>query len=103
MGETDVSGKQIREDRPLPGRTPGEQHSTQSENTMLKNRIYTAFAFAGLLSFAACAGEDDAAVIEEPVVEEPAPIVEPVPAVTDTAAMPMTDTAAMPMADTAAH
>ncbi len=81
---------------------PGEHHSTELENTMLKNRIFTAFAFAGLLGFAACAGEEEVPVIEEPVVEEPAPIVEPAPMMTDTAAMPM-DTAGMPMmADTAA-
>lgn len=58
---------------------------------MIKNRIFSAFAFAGLLGFTACAAEEEAPVIEEPVVEEPAPIVEPAPApmMTDTAAMPM--------------
>ena len=54
---------------------------------MLKNRIFTAFAFAGLLGFAACAPEEEAPIVEEPVVEEPAPMTEPVPAPmgTDTA------------------
>lgn len=71
---------------------------------MLKNRIFAAFAFAGFLGLAACAAEEEAPIIEEPVVEEPAPIVEPAPApmTTDTAAMPM-DTAGMPAADTAAQ
>lgn len=58
---------------------------------MLKNRIFTALAFAGLVGFAACADEPE--VVEEPVLEEP--IVEPAPVepiVTDTVLMPV-DTA----------
>lgn len=60
---------------------------------MLKNRFLVAFAFAGLLGFAACADEPE--VVEEPVVEEPIvePITEPAPVTTDTALMPL-DTAA---------
>ena len=58
---------------------------------MLKNRIFTALAFAGLVGFTACADEPE--VVEEPVVEEPImePATEPVePIVTDTM---MADTA----------
>lgn len=60
---------------------------------MLKNRIFTAFAFAGLLGFAACADEPE--VVEEPVVEEPIvePITDPAPVTTDTAFLQ--DTAAV--------
>lgn len=69
---------------------------------MLKNRIFTALAFAGFVGLTACGGEEETN-IEQPVVEEAAPAMEPAPApmTTDTAAMPMgTDTAAT---DTAAH
>lgn len=67
---------------------------------MLKNRFMMGFAFVGLLGLTACAAEDEAEIVEEPVIEEPAvaPIVEPAPVIVDTAAMPM-DTA---MADTMA-
>lgn len=60
---------------------------------MLKNRIFTALAFAGLVGFTACADEPE--VVEEPVVEEPImePATEPAPMTTDTALMPI-DTAA---------
>ncbi len=56
---------------------------------MIKNRIATAFAFVGLIGLAACGTDRDTDVIvEQPVVEEPAPVVtEPIqPVVTDTAA-----------------
>jgi len=56
---------------------------------MMKNRFATAFAFVGLLGLAACGNDRDADVIvEQPVVEEPAPVMtEPAqPVVTDTAA-----------------
>lgn len=55
---------------------------------MIKNRIATAFAFVGLLGLAACGERDADVVVEQPVVEEPAPVVtEPTyePIVTDTA------------------
>lgn len=60
---------------------------------MMKNRFLAAFAFAGLLGFAACA-EDEPDVIEEPVVEEPVvePITEPAPVTTDTALLPLDTT-----------
>jgi hypothetical protein len=60
---------------------------------MLKNRFFVAFAFAGLLGFAACA-DDEPEVIEEPVVEEPVvePMTEPAPITTDTALMPLDTT-----------
>lgn len=85
------------------------QSTFNQEIHMFKNRIFTAFAFTGLLGLTACGGaETDTQVIEEPApFEEPAPMAEPMtepmtdPMMTDTAAMPMTDTAAMPMPDTA--
>jgi predicted small lipoprotein YifL len=57
---------------------------------MMKNRLATAFAFAALFGLAACGTDRDTDVIvEQPVVEEPAPVVtEPMyeqPVVTDTA------------------
>ena len=70
---------------------------------MIKNRIFTAFAFVGLLGLTACGGAEEAEM-EQPVLEEQAPVMEPapMPMTTDTAAMPMgTDTGAV-MADTAA-
>jgi hypothetical protein len=52
---------------------------------MIKNRIATAFAFVGLLGLAACGTDDSADVIvEQPVVEQPAPVVTEQPIVTDT-------------------
>jgi hypothetical protein len=61
---------------------------------MIKNRIATAFAFVGLLGLAACGTDDDADVIvEEPVVEQPAPVVTEQPVVTDT--MMYSDTVAV--------
>lgn len=56
---------------------------------MMKNRLATAFAFVALMGLAACGTDEDAdVVVEQPVVEEPAPVVtEPIqePLVTDTA------------------
>ena len=53
---------------------------------MLKVRIFSAFAFAGLLGLAACGGDEagEAELVEEPVMEAPA-VSEPVvdPAVTE--------------------
>lgn len=58
---------------------------------MMKNRIAAAFAFVGLLGLAACDTDRDAdVVVEQPVVEEPAPIItEPAydPTLTDTTVM----------------
>jgi hypothetical protein len=52
---------------------------------MIKNRIATAFAFVGLLGLAACGTDDNTDVIvEQPVVEQPAPVVTEQPIVTDT-------------------
>lgn len=64
---------------------------------MLKNRIFTAFAFAGLLGFAACADEPE--VVEEPVYEEPVEpmMTEPAPVTTDTSLMPTDTTDTMEM------
>lgn len=53
-------------------------------------KVITTFAAAGLLGFAACAGEDEPVIIEEPVIEQPAPaptISEPMPMTTDTSFM----------------
>lgn len=49
---------------------------------MIKNRIFSTLALAGLIGFtAACGGADDDVVVEQPVVEEPAPVImEPTPA-----------------------
>lgn len=66
---------------------------------MLKNRFLAAFAVAGLVGLAACGAEEEGDVlIEEPVVEEPAPAptIEPAPVITDTmGAMPMDSAGAM--------
>ena len=70
---------------------------------MIKNRFMTAFAFAGLIGFAACAAEEEEVQFDEGTTfEEPstAPAIEPTPVTGDTMTMPpMTDTTA---ADTAA-
>ncbi|CAN5733692.1 hypothetical protein BH23GEM6_BH23GEM6_16370 [soil metagenome] len=61
---------------------------------MIKNRFATAFAFVGLLGLAACGNDRDADVIvEQPVVEEPVPVmIEPAPpVVTDTAVWDTTE------------
>ncbi len=40
----------------------------------MKNRIFTAFAVAGLVGIAACTSEEpEAEIVEEPTVEAPAP------------------------------
>jgi hypothetical protein len=66
---------------------------------MLKNRFLTAFAFAGLIGFAACAAEDenvdfdDGSTLEEPGA---APPITPAPVTVDTMTMPSTtDTTGM--------
>ena len=55
---------------------------------MLKNRFLTAFAFAGLVGFAACAAEDEGAEFETetaPLEETtPAPEITPQPVTVDT-------------------
>lgn len=61
-------------------------------------KLLTAFAIAGLVSFTACAADDDddALIIDEAPLEQPAtdPVtVDPAPMTTDTMTMPM-DTAA---------
>ena len=65
---------------------------------MLKNRLMTAFAFAGLIGFAACAAEDETVELDEgSTLEEPivAPVVTPDPVIVDTMTMPSaTDTTA---------
>jgi hypothetical protein len=70
----------------LPASRSG-RHIQKLEIMMIKNRIATAFAFVGLIGLAACGTDRDTDVIvEQPVVEEPAPVVtEPMqPVVTDT-------------------
>lgn len=71
---------------------------------MLKNRFMTAFAFAGLIGFAACAAEDenlefdDGSALEEPTN---APAITPAPVTVDTMTMPSTtDTTGMADMDT---
>lgn len=55
---------------------------------MIRNRIFSSLAIAGLIGFtAACGDTDDETVIEQPVVEEPAPVISepaPAPITTDT-------------------
>lgn len=69
---------------------------------MLKNRFFSIFAVAGLVSLAACGGGDEAgeATVEEttPAVDATAPAIEPAaPVTTDTMGMApaTTDTMAM--------
>jgi len=38
-------------------------------------KIVTAFAFAGVLGLAACEQREDTVIIEDPVIEQPAPAV----------------------------
>lgn len=62
-------------------------------------KLFSTFALAGMVSLAACATDEEPAVIEEPVVEEPAPapvVTEPAPMVTDTMA-PMEGDTMMPV------
>ncbi len=73
----------------------------------MKNRYFAALALAGLVSFAACGGGEEAAV-EETIVEDTASMAAPVtpaPVVTDTAAGMAGDTGAAAGAagDTAAQ
>ncbi|MEX2582540.1 MAG: hypothetical protein WD766_04675 [Gemmatimonadota bacterium] len=53
-------------------------------------KFIAAFALAGMVGLSACAADDEPQIIEEPVIEEPAPapiVTEPAPAVTDTMMM----------------
>lgn len=60
---------------------------------MLKNRFFTAFAFVGLISVAACAAEEEDVQFDDPTLEEPTPApITPAPMTEDTMTMPM-DTA----------
>ena len=62
---------------------------------MIKNRFFTAFAFAGLIGFAACAAEDDTAEFEDtaPLEEAaPAPAIEPAPLPVTVDSLTVTDT-----------
>jgi hypothetical protein len=64
-------------------------------------KLITAFALAGFVGLTACAAEDEPEIIEEPVIEEPAPapiVTEPAPMMTDTMATDplMTDSLTMP-------
>jgi len=62
---------------------------------MMKNRFLTAFAFAGLIGFAACAADetDEATLDETAPLEEvaPAPDIAPAPVTVDSLP-PVTDT-----------
>ncbi len=71
---------------------------------MLKNRFFSIFAVAGLVSLAACGGTDEGAdvTVEEttPAVDATAPEMEPMaPVVTDTAVI--VDSATIAPTDTA--
>ena len=73
---------------------------------MIKNRYFAALAMAGLVSFAACGG-DETEIEEGDVIAEDTGMVAPItpePVVTDTAmgALPA-DTGAALTTDTAAH
>ena len=60
---------------------------------MMKNRFLTAFAFAGLIGFAACAAEDETVEFDSnaPLEEAgPAPAIQPAPVTSDTMTMPST-------------
>lgn len=63
---------------------------------MLKNRFMTAFAFAGLIGFAACAAEEETVEFDEgtgSTFEETAPPITPTPVTVDSMTMPpATDT-----------
>jgi hypothetical protein len=67
------------------------------EIEMLKNRFMTAFAFAGLIGFAACAAEEETVEFDEgTTLEETAPPITPTPVTTDSMTMPTTtDTTGM--------
>jgi hypothetical protein len=46
------------------------------------NKLFGTFALAGLVGLAACETRDDAVIIEDPVIEQPAPapvVTEPAP------------------------
>ena len=64
---------------------------------MLKNRFMTAFAFAGLIGFAACAAEEENIEFDEgTTLEEGAPPITPAPVTVDSMTMPSTtDTTGM--------
>lgn len=50
-------------------------------------KIITAFTAAGIVGLAGCAPEDQPVIIDEPVIEQPAPapvVTEPAPMTTDT-------------------
>ncbi|MEX2570302.1 MAG: hypothetical protein WD737_03285 [Gemmatimonadota bacterium] len=53
-------------------------------------KILTTFALAGLVGLAACADDNEPVIMEEPVVEEPAPapvVTEPAPTAEDSLMM----------------
>jgi hypothetical protein len=88
---------------PRSGMLPDKVETRDLEIEMLKNRFLTAFAFAGLIGFAACAAEDenvefdDGSTLEEPGAAAP---ITPSPVTVDSMTMPSTtDTTGM---DTAA-
>ncbi|MQA91323.1 MAG: hypothetical protein GEU90_14025 [Gemmatimonas sp.] len=59
-------------------------------------KLFATLALAGLVSVAACAPDDGAEILEEPVIEEPAPA----PIVTEPAPMPAPGATDTMMADT---
>lgn len=61
---------------------------------MLKNRYLAAFAFAGLIGFAACAAEEETVEFDEgtSTLEETAPPITPTPVTVDSMTMPMDTT-----------
>lgn len=78
---------------PLHGFDPGWSRtpSTDYEDERKMKKLFTTFAAAGLLGFAACSADvdEEPVILEEPVIEQPAPapIVTPPPMTTDTTMM----------------
>ena len=55
-------------------------------------KIITAFTAAGIVGLAGCATEDEPVIIDEPVIEQPAPapvVTDPAPMTTDTTMLDM--------------
>jgi hypothetical protein len=70
-----------------PGIGPGLIWNSTRNGDFVMKKLLATFALAGLVSVAACAAEDEPEILEEPVIEQPAPapiVTEPAPMMTDT-------------------